>query len=405
MTKAQRIEEYIKECFKTYCIDITEFFSVVIDDEVQDICWTESNGKINMKAVQYASELLGISVDDILARNNDAMAKWWQKYPYLWHLHAYNHAYESTFYGKGYESIKLVEAIFDTKLDQPYPSRYDIKDIARRLDNELKEIDKSLPGTYHKGAHITNLSVTTDNFFEFDEIEEMTESFINIINAFKSLTLKALNDELAQDEIYEFNFLSTVLGFRDRFYVKGFLRYNDLVFAKAIYADVTEQNFDDYFVFRKEFAFRPWCCTGFINNRALVEKYLSVIPTAKAEMRQFSELVSQFYCSFIWSDAELIEPDPETEAFFGKDEFDEPIKQRTTLYIPKNTEEYGNGAEYANVLIEYCRPAKLGGIPVKTPTNSRVQLFEHFPFMMQHTFANTFQDWCSSHSTGGDANE
>lgn len=38
MTKAQKIEEYIKDCFKTYCIDISEFFSVVTDnEEAQDM--------------------------------------------------------------------------------------------------------------------------------------------------------------------------------------------------------------------------------------------------------------------------------------------------------------------------------------------------------------------------------
>lgn len=408
MTKAQRIEEYIKDCFKTYCIDISEFFSVVTDnEEAQDICWTDNKGKIDMRTVQYASELLGISVEDILALNDEAAAKWWRKYPYLWHLHSFNYAYEKSFFGKGYDSIKMVEAIFDTKLNCPYPPRYNFNDIKKRLEDELKEIDKSLPGTYHKNAKITNLKITTDNFIEFEHIEEMTESFIDMIHTLKSLTLKALKDELPQDEIYEFNFLSTVLGFRDRFYVKGFLRYNDLLFAKSIYSDVTEENFNNYFILRKAFDFKPWHCTGFANNRAIVESFLSVMPSAKAEMRQFSELASQFFCSFIWSDAELEEPDAELAEYIDEDEPQEPTKQRTTLFIPKTGEEYGDGKEFAKALIEYCRPAKLGGIPVKTPGEcmATAQLIEHFNFMTQHNFTNDFSAWCKSHSSGGGTDE
>lgn len=408
MTKAQRIEEYIRDCFKTYSIDIGEFFSEVTGDEkAQDICRTDGKGKIDMRTVQYASELLGISVEDILALNDEAAAKWWRKYPYLWHLHSYNYAYEKSFFGKGYDSMKLLEAIFDTKLGGPYPPRYNLKDVANRLEITLQEIDKSLPGTYHKDASITNLKITTDNFIEFEHIEEMTESFVDMIQALKSLTLKALKDELTQDEIYEFNFLSTVLGFRDRFYVKGFLRYNDLLFAKSVYSDVTEDNFNDYFVFRKAYDFKPWHCTGFANNRALVERFLSVMPSAKAEMRQFSELASQFFCSFIWSDAEFEEPDPELAEFFDEDEPQEPVRQRTTLFVPKTEEEYGDGKKYAEALIEYCRPAKLGGIHVKAPGEcmATAQLIEHFNFMMQRNFANDFSAWCESHSSGGNADE
>jgi len=405
MTKAQRIEAYIKECFDTYSINMKEYFSVMLDGETHDIVWVDKKGKIDMRIVEYVSEILGLNVEDILTRNDNAVAKWWKKYPYLWHLKAYNYAYDSTFFGKGYADMKLFEAIFDTKLDYPYPSRYDIKDIAHRLDQELREIDKSLPGTYHEGAQITNLSVTTDNFCDFDEIEEMTESYITMICNFKVLVLRALKEELSQDEICELNFLSTILGFRDRFYTKGFLRYNELISMRDIFCDVTEENFDDYFVLRKALNFRPWCCLNFVSNKSLVERYLSVLPCAKSEMRRFSVQVSQFFCSFIWSDAELVEPDPEIADYFDDEDLEEPIKQRTTLYIPKTKEEFGNGDEYAKLLIEYSRPVKLGGIQVRTPAEMAERSVLHIQTMMKRTFANDFHTWCAIHSTGGGANE
>lgn len=37
MTKAQRIEAYIKECFETNCINIKEFFSNICEGKAYDI--------------------------------------------------------------------------------------------------------------------------------------------------------------------------------------------------------------------------------------------------------------------------------------------------------------------------------------------------------------------------------
>ena len=410
MTKAQLIEEYIKECFETYGVPIEEFFSYQDEDGYEDIDWTDGKGKINMKAVNYASELLGISVDEILTRSDEAMAKWWKKYPYLWHRKAFEYSYARTFYGKGYDDMRLLEAIFDTKLEQPYPTRFDYDDVVRRMIKQLKELNISIPGAYHEGATITKLYIDTENFCEYEDIELMTNSFVDMVIVARDLCLKAIHSELNQEEIQEYNFLTTVLGTRDRYYVRGYLRYNELMKVRELYADISEENFDEYIIFRKADTFHPWCCAGFVNNRMLVEKYLKVVPQAKGRMRQFADKVSQFFCSFIWSDAKEMEPDEldEIEAAFGiEEEFTERPKERTTIFVPKNNEELNGADKVSEMLRSYCRPSKLGGIAIKTSPSSAERSLKHITTLLNVVHHNNFIDWCASTlgTVGGGADE
>ena len=405
MTKAQRIEAYIKECFETNNINIKEFFSYFDDGESSDICWTEEKGKRNMNAVNYASELLGITVDDILTRSDEARAKWGKKYPFVWKKRAFDHAYKRTFYGKGYDTMRMYEAIFDTKLDVPYPTRYNYQDVINRLIEQLKEIDKSLPGTFHPDAELLDMVIDTENFCEFEEIEETTLSFIDMLTNAKALFLKAVHQGLTAEEIMEYNFLTTVLGTRDRYYVRGYLRYNELMAVKELYAEINEDNFAEYVVFRKAELFKPWCCTGFIENRVLVEKYLVAFPAAKGLMRQFADRVSQFYCSFIWSDAKPEEPD-EVEIEFGLVDVDENApKQRSYLYVPKTKEELNGADEISDTLRSYCRPAKLGGIAIKSVVESTAQSVKHITYLMNKVHHNNFIDWHLSEQSGGGNDE
>jgi len=90
---------------------------------------------------------------------------------------------------------------------------------------------------------------------------------------------------------------------------------------------------------------------------------------------------------------------------FDDEEFERPVKKRTMLFIPKTEEEYGKGEKFSKALIEYCRPAKLGGIPVKAPVSETTEVIRHFEFMMKHIFANDFHTWCLSHSSGGGYDE
>jgi hypothetical protein len=67
MTKNQRIEKFIRECFDMYLLNYFEFFSVYDDecDEVVEIPIL-SNGKLQMPLVERAAKILGVPTDALM---------------------------------------------------------------------------------------------------------------------------------------------------------------------------------------------------------------------------------------------------------------------------------------------------------------------------------------------------
>ncbi len=415
MTKAQKIGTFINDCFDSLGVSTREYFFFDFEQgNWEEISWCYEDGSINTDAVKYASELIGASFEDVIALNDKVITKWWSKYPYFKYLKAYKYAYERTFYGDGYDQIRMFEAIFNTKYDGVYPARFNSSNILMRLENELHELDKSLPGTYHSGAEITDLRIAAANFCEFEDVVEMTESFITMVERAKELFLKVIFSKLSEEEIKEYNMLVTSLGLRDKYYTSGYLRHNELIQVKEQYEHITAENFNDDIVFKHGLDFAPWKCKGFIEDRSLVERYLQVMPDAKGLMREFAVAVSQFLCDFLWSDAKpyVFTPEEEQEmAYFDEllDEkpipYEERRKQRTKFYVKKTQEELAGDDVAAELLIGYCRPEKLGGIPVRMPIYTKETSFLRINSLLGKVLHNNFIERCAylaEHSGGGD---
>ncbi len=387
MTKAEKIRAYIKECFDEYSINYREYFFYDFDNGKleEPEWWILEDGKINMDMVEFASEILGISVKDILACNEKALVHWAKKYRYIWDIQPFIHSYRSAYYAPGYQEMVLFERLFDTKLPEPYPTDFDYADIANRIRAELKEIEKSLPGSYHKDAQINKLSVSTNVFCSFDEIKEMTESFILMVDNAKLLFIKAVNEGLSEKEILEYNLLTTLLGLRDRYFSRGYLYYSNLINAADFYKAVTLDNFYDFIIFKKSFKFEPWRCKEFVVDRELVERYLNAVPDDKGEMNRYSAAVSKIYCSFMWSDAAFLEDEDGNLT---------DVRERTSLYIKKTASEMKGLEEYAHFLSSYCKPPKLGGIKIAIPKYENEQLFNRAAALTSKIKANNFVDRC-----------
>lgn len=376
MDDAEKIVTFIREWFDELSINYRQYFyynpydpdeDEFFDAEWVEIQWIKKDGTLDMKAVSYASEVLGISVKDILQTNEEAGMKWLRKYPYIIYVRPFEVAYENTFYGKGVEALRLIEVLFGKQPDLKYPPRYDYADVVRRLRAQLQEIDKVLPGTIHPNADITKLYISTENFCRFEHISEMTESFIAMTERATEMFLKAVRTELPAEEINEYNFLVSALGLEDRACVSRYLYYNSLRKIREVYQDVDRENMSRYLVFKRAREFQPWRCADFVNNKALVKQYLAVMPEAKGEMRKFAMSASRFLCDFVWSDAEPIwDPDEDKD----RDPFWEPTpaeklpKKNTKIYVEKTPEELGGDDVTAKRLLRYCKPAKLGGIEV-----------------------------------------
>lgn len=398
MTSAQKIERYIRGCFNELSINYKEYFYYDYEDDgnYEDIHWTDDAGNINMDAVAYASKVLGISVEDILSTNEEALLKWPIKYRYLWDINPFNLAYKKSLCDDSFEARRFIEVAFDIEGMVTYKFCFNYNDITKRMVDQLRDLDKLLPGTFHHGAHITNLSIETSRFCRFDAIKEMTESYICMVNTVTSLFLKAVQYGLSEGEVQEYNLLVSVLGFRDQYYAKGYLYYDGLMKARDTYQAVTPENIHEFVTMEHWKNFQPWRCADFVNDKELVEKYLSAIPQAKAEMGKYAMSVLHFSCDFIWSDAKAEVDSPEIEAFY--DSFCEMVgeapgpiserpKEHTKLYVKKKAEELFGDDITANKLTEYCRPERLGGIPVKVSPDKMIR---HTSVLLEKIPSNNF---------------
>ena len=403
MADAKKIERFIKECFSEFGLDLEEYFFHDFDDgKWAEMPWADEDGNLRPYLVPFTSEVLGICEKDILECKDNVIMERIRQYPYFAYLQPFTVAYERTYFnGDSYDKRRLYKIIFDRQIDTPCPTRFDYSDITHRLINQLKDLDKSLPGTYHEGAQITGLQISTENFCHFKEIKKMTNSFISMVNRAIYLFLKAVKEDLNDEEIREYNFLVSVLGLRDRHFTRGYLYYSGLIKARELYASLNDYNFRNSIVFRRGMNFKPWRCAEFIDDKDLVKRYLAAMPEAKGTMREFSISVTQFECFFTWSDAQPIQFSPEEEVkmayidgWLGEEPLplEERAKEPTIMYVPKTDEELSGDDATAKMLMSYCRPSRLGGLESKMPVVSSTESIAHIQFLLGKIRSNNFID-------------
>ena len=176
-------------------------------------------------------------------------------------------------------------------------------------------------------------------------------SLREMIERTRGLFVKALGQNLDAGEIKEYNILVSVLGIRDRYISKkGSLHYSMLRKLAPIYKAEKRTDFFDYVMLDPAKDIAPWRCSEFVLNRDMVQDYVNVFPGAKKAMREYALLVTQFHCSFAWSDAAPL-------SYTSAD--DNPIYEigkmmqhmrlcedygglePTSIYVPKTVEEIG----------------------------------------------------------------
>lgn len=370
MARAEKIEEFIRECFEMYGLDYEEFADSSADVRNNPKKFLEIKDGLNMYGVTEAAKVLGVSPEALLNMDEDAAAKWYKKYPYFFHITGFDQAYRRSFHDDSYDTIRLLEVLFNKK--PCAPTRYNYDDVLRRLISLLKEIDKSIPGTYHEDAEMTKIGIYTENFCHYEKIAELVESYITMVKRAEELFLKALIMELSIEEIHEYNFLVSTVGIEDQVgHGYGFLYYDLLKKFIPVYQ---EEGYADFFSYVRISPLRApklWRCAEFASNKDLVQRFVEVYPRAKPLMRDFAMQVSKFSCQFTWSDAEPVRFSPEEEAEL--DDFDrmlgnEPLseenraKVQTLVYVPKTAAELNGNNQFADMLRVLSGPVKLGGV-------------------------------------------
>lgn len=386
MKNPQEIERFIRICFKEYSLNYSRFFSYRDHNDV----WHDEpivvDGELQLPVVEQAAYILGVSVDDLLNMNERAVFKWFDRYGYFREMHYFQDAYRCSFHDKkSWKEWRLIEEM----LQKPaFPTRYDFKEVMRRMLELLKEMDKSVPGTYHKGAEINKLSIYTQNFTHFNKIGLMVDSYLEMIARAKSLFFKAWDCNLSEDEVSEYNFLVTALSLHDCCYGRDLLYYDLLKQFIPVYKEEGYRDFKSYVKILVSDLFEPWKCAEFVQDRNMVQKFLNVCPQAKPAMRQFALDVSQFACLFVWSDSPMIpcgwtKEEKAELAAVGinpkhleyDDAFDDvPLAQEPIrILVPKTEEELDGDGQYAEQLRLLSGPASLGGIILP-----KTEVSEHF---------------------------
>ncbi len=401
MKKPQTIAQFIMDCFNELCLDYDDYFSFIGKDGKKHRIPLCVDGKLDKEAVKLAGRILGINVKDLMSCNYDAFIKWMDKFEYFSCYRQFNAAYERTIYSRRYDEIKLKEAIFGVKL--PKPIKYDLRQIKKRLEEKLKELDTSLPGTFHEDAEIQDLKVGISNFCHYPKIKEFIESYLQMIERAGELFFKAIDEDLCDDEINEYNIIVSVIGIKDFVYpTKGNLYYDNIVRCREIYKRENLPNFYDYITFAPTRSVVPWRCAEFVENQELVQRYINFHPNDKRYMREFAMQTKQFKCDFVWSDAKPVRLDDDGEEMYG-DDFDDifgkptkPALERTVVFVPKTPEEIGDNEKYADILLQLCGSEKKGGIvlpPYRNKVEGDVQrIMSRIPLMIGTQYATWYKD-------------
>lgn len=400
MKNAQTIAQFVMHCFNEFCLDYSEYFSYIGKDGKQHIIPLCVGNKLDKEAIKLSSRILGISVNDLMSCNLDACVKWLEKYEYFSYCRQFNHAYDRTIYSRRYDEIKLKEAIFGVKL--PKPVRYDLQQVRKRLVEKLKELDMSLPGTYHEDAEIQDLKVGICNFCHYPAITELIESYLQMFDRAGELFFKALEEDLFEEEINEYNIIVSALGIKDFvFSIKGNLYYDNIINCREIYKRENLPNFYDYITFSPTRSIAPWRCAEFVENKALVQRYINYHPNDKRCMRDFAMQTLQFKCDFVWSDSKPAQLDDGYDLL--GDAFDyilekptESALERTVVFVPRIPEELGDNEKYSKILLQLSGSEKLGGIalpPYRNTVENEVQrIMSRMPLIVGTQYPIWYKD-------------
>ena len=371
MSKATTISKFVEDVFEMY--DISKFgFFVDLDDETMKeiVVPLFPSNKINEESLARISTALGLTNEEIIDRNMDAAKRYWHKYPFFKLRHEYNNvlAWNSRYQETPSAEEILMKAIFtDDAIDAQ--ERYDYQSVKKRLIQQLKDMDKLVPGTYHDGAHFIKLAISTEVFISFPQITQMLRSFVDMVERLEKLFFKGIHQGLTSDEILEYNFLINALHAVDIVMPTTLITYDKLSLYKNVYIAEGYSSIFSYVKIKSFIGTEPWRCKEFFEDIDVVRKIVSIFPEAKVKMREFSMEVSQFSCTYVWSDAEHIRFSDEEEAEMRELALEYiPIEERALVhdhvYVPKTTEEMYGWEEFADRINAAASPANLGGLDV-----------------------------------------
>ena len=367
MNQAKDIEAYVKKALATFSISGNGYF-YTIDSRTgrripQDLFFCDV---VTDSVLERLSVDMGVSKQDILEMNEEPLKAYYTRYPFFRLYRKYISEWERQreFSDDLSAEEHLIAAIFGEKSQLKIEKRYDYEDVRKRLVKLLKEMDKVMPGAYHEGATINDLTIETECMISYPQISELTRSFLQMLEDVKDLFFKGIREDLEKEEINLFNLLCSVLIITDIAAPSVYMNYENLQRYRGVYAKEGLSDFFSYVRVRMFVDTEPWRCKEFFDDEKLVQQFVTCFPYVKHKLREFGMEVSKFACRFHWSDAKQIELDEEDEECY--EAFDMDINDRplewTRVYIPKTDAELFDWAPYIRRLNKAASPEKKGGL-------------------------------------------
>lgn len=367
MNQAREIESFVKKAFSAFSIsEYGYFYDVDMDTGERLPRKLFFDDTVNEAILDRLVVDLGISKSDILNMNEEPIKAYYNRYPFfaLYKRYISELERQSEFADDLTMEEHLLYAMFGDLAEKKTVKRYDAKSITKRVIKQLKEMDEVLPGTFHQGAKINDLIIETECIISYPQISEMVESFLLMIDDAKNLFFKGLNEELSEQEIYQFNFLCSTLIITDLVAPSVRMNYENLKKFRSIYKKEGMSDFFSYVRVRKFVDTEPWRCKEFFSNEEVVQRFVTYFPFVKKNIREFVMNVSKFYCRFHWSDARQIKLDEEDEIYYealDMDVNDRPLEW-TRVYISKTDAELFDWAPYIRRLNKAASPERKGGL-------------------------------------------
>ena len=328
------------------------------------------DGELNQELVEYAADILGTTSAELLKMDDERVTGWLHKYPLLAYGEILRSKEQESFLKERTPEARLMAAALNFGSKKVYTTRHDLDNLKKRTETWLEQQEKERPGSIHPGAEIEHFHADTVYICHYERIRELLACFASMVERGKELFFKALEQDLTEDEICEYNLIVTATGIRDMHYNLHGLYYRYLEKFRSLYISEKGKDFFDYVVLNKDIAFQPWKFAEIIENRSLMEQYLALVPRAQMLMRIFAIEGTRFKCSFTWSDApvlsqeeiwDLMQEHPEIAIRLEKEyEGREP----TFVYIPKDAGELGTDGPYFEMLRVLSGSESEGGIPL-----------------------------------------
>lgn len=380
---AQAVQAYIEYWFETYGISYKLFFGLDEDDSYEGMPCYDSEWNLNEDMISYAATILGISQEDILSCNQEAAEKWMHKYSFfeqdldtLFANPMYSTMPIELIRGRSRKKDETAEEHLLRLIFEGSKPAFDKESIKNRLRDFLEQANEYAPGINRKNQKMVKLNVNTAVMQHYPNFKEVLESYIEVVSNFRELFAKALDRDLNDEEIKEFNFLSSALYAYDVHATsrKSFL-YDDFKELREIYIKDGFQDFFDIGRFRNQV--KPWRFVEFVKDKELAQRYFDLFPSWKPDLIEFSNDVAFFCCTFWWEDdlqkfLGAYGGDPKAtfrDSLLSED--DAPLEYAPiSVKIPKTADELFGEEKSIKVLREMGRSEKMGGLRYRERWNN-----------------------------------